>query len=475
MSALKITLLTLMSFSIGCVFAQAPLSQMCGSGIYSGNHVDVLVFTHVGEELLIEAPGGISTINMQSPWNNQTTWLSATIEPPPSGYLGFRNTWASLRVNPIYWGGAIAPSLDFYTPLETDPVGDHLYSSNWLDITSSRVSFSQDRLYFAITNNHSSFPVSSGLTYYAYMPVLVNPNANPEDDPIVFGLMYTVSVPGIISPGLYKISGTGFGGLTLIGQIEQSVEDQTLLLSCALSDLLADPDFNSWFDVAYPYVSTVTTSSRITLINGIQQADVTEGAKLLLKPQPVPITNNLAPVLSQASYTNNANNTISVAINYFDADSNFPRQSYVAIDGGEPYPLYPEINSYVGFSGVVPFTNPAVPLPVSWSELVFSFSHGDDWVTYTLPYTSDGDDAIQNPLPSLTVYPNPATSFLKVQANKNATTTYAVYNLRGQKLISFSLEADKSEADLDISLLKPGVYFIKAINKPGSLKRFVKL
>ena len=144
--------IALLTIFVSLAFAQAPLSQIFSTGINPLSQVDILVKSIPGETVFSEAPGGITQQNMQVFWNDPA-WQTATINESANPYVGFRNENGELRVNPVFWNSALDPDLSYYTPLETDPVGDHLFNSPWLDITATKVSFSQNRLYFAISNN----------------------------------------------------------------------------------------------------------------------------------------------------------------------------------------------------------------------------------------------------------------------------------------------------------------------------------
>lgn len=161
---------------------------------------------------------------------------------------------------------------------------------------------------------------------YFELPVLVNPFVDPETDPTVYGLMYTVNVGMAISPGLYKIAGISLDGLTRIGDIEYSEQDGWLLLSCALDDLLADADVAEWLDSDYPMFATVSTTSQITLTTGIQEADYTTGGAILLKAHEVRGINQFSPVLQDLSYDISLDGTHlnNLSITYLDQDDNAP-------------------------------------------------------------------------------------------------------------------------------------------------------
>jgi len=471
MKMISAYLAAFMLLSVAGLPAQPMLDKLFSSGVYNGNQVDILVHGPSGTSAIyfIGAEGFSSQL---TPAWNSDSWQAGTIGIPTNGYLGFWYPYPEYTVNPLFYPGQQQPDLSYYTGYGTDAIGDNLYTSApWLDIAAVKGSFSADRLYFAIVNSQGSFPVSSGLTYYAYMPVLVDPDSVPEDNPIVFGLMFTVSVPGVINSGLYKITGSGFSGLTRIGDIETSVQDGYLLLSCSMADLLADPDFSSWFDPSDPRVAAVVTTSRITLINGIQQADITLGLDLLLRPQAIPLQNLAEPTLSEAALLDNQQGLLIPQITYFDADHNFPHNASFSVDGGEEHPLSPVQLDLDAFDLPVVFSHPGVSEPESWNELRFRFSDGDSFVYHTIVNSSAISDETQNPLPSVNLFPNPVRNLLILKTSGISSARYAVYNLKGQKIAEISLDG-KNEIQLNLQGFKPGVYFLKG---RGQIKRFVKL
>jgi len=465
-------LLVLILLIVSLLSAQNVLNKLFSSGLHNGTQVDILINSPSGS-VCFEAPGGVSQLQMQPAWD-LPGWQMASIEMPPSGYLGFWYQNPELTLNPIFYGGTQTPDLSTYIGLDQDATGDHLYSSQWLDIVALKHSFSSDRLYFAMQCMGGSYPTSSGLTYYAYMPVLVDPDSVPEDNPVVYGLMYTVSVPGVISPGLYKITGTGFSGLSRIGDIETSVQDGHLLLSCAISDLMADADFSSWFNPQNPRIANVATTSRITLINGIQQADMTPGLDLLLRPQALPVQNNSAPLLSEPGLLDNQDGLLIPRINYYDPDHNFPRITSFSVDGGEEYPLSPLDLGTNAFETTVVFGHPGIPEPDLWSELRFRFSHGDDFVYCYYQNSSANEDESLVGVPEVEVFPIPATNYLSLKSAHAKQVICAVYNLKGQKMEEIKLEGD-SELKLELQNYTPGIYFIKPLEGNAKIKRFIKI
>ncbi|MDD3104388.1 MAG: T9SS type A sorting domain-containing protein, partial [Candidatus Cloacimonetes bacterium] len=407
--------------------------------------------------------GGIQQSTLQS-W--QSGWKQGSILQP--GYLGFRTSDDAL-VCPL-WADT-QPALAAFTPLLEDALGDHLFDNPVLDLLSMKIAATDERLYFALQVAGNSFPTSSGFTYFAYMPVIVDPAAAPEDNPTVYGLMYTVEMGGIIGPALYKITGSGFNGLSRLGDIEHSIVDNTLILSCAMADLLADADFSSWFDPQYPIFATTATTSRINLVNGIQQADMTEGIKVLSKAQYLDGANRHPPTLSNASLEILDTNPyrIRAQIDYQDQDHNVPRMARLSIDGLPSYTLTPA--GELDFAQAVTFTNETLEISDDWEELTFEISHGGSSVEYILANPVSNYDANLIPIAEIALHPNPVRASLHLKSQSQEPRQLRLYNLRGQLLQDITL--NKGETELDLQALPSGVYFLH--EKGFKSRRFVKL
>ncbi len=460
--------------------AQAPLEVIYGSGIHDTNSASILAPALPDEEVLYYDGTAVVAQPMQD-YDLFPSWKTATFPLPAHPYLGFRSTAQETRVNPIFWDQATPPPANGYAPLETDPAGDQIFSNPYLDIQSTAVAFSQSKLHFSVKCNTSTYPVSSGATtFYAYMVVLVDPDALPEDDPIVYGLMYTVDLGTIISPGLYKIVGSGISDLVRIGDITYSIATDTasLLLSCDLDDLLADVDFASWYDDTYPRLTTTAITSRITLTGGNEQADGTEGAKLLLLPQILPLQNDANPVLSgaQAEVLNTGGGDVLLAnITYYDADANFPRLAQVIVDDGDPMPLIFSPGQTPNYSSAVAFSSAPIPLPDSWDLVTFRFRHGDGYVYQELENgVAVSDATAASPALDLSLYPNPVADRLSIEAKGSAlpNAKLEIFNIRGQRMAEQQFSGNSSV--IPVEGMPAGLYFLR-ISAPGHslTRRFV--
>jgi len=474
---------TYLQLTIGLLFiasylsAQAPLSLIYGSGPYSGNTgtaYDVLVYSDAAEELITWEAGNLSYQPMQE-WY-PPSWLSGTVSgSAPYPYIGFKSEDPTARINPVYWNATTTPPLDFFVEAVTDPVGDHLFTNNALDLLSMSVSLSDDKLHFALRNSSGAYPTSSGvLTYYAYMAVLVNPDADPGSNPIVYGLMYTVNISGVIEPGLYKITGTGLSDQTLIGQLTTSIVNNTLMLSCNFSDLTADPDFSSWFDPANPRISAAAMASRITLTSGVQEADATSSFELFCKAQPLPTQNDNQPVLSAVRVDSGWVSDVFYIqgyVDYTDADNNFPRWASFSLDGAEPQALHILSPFPMSFDqGPVHHVTEMIPATPDWNEARFRFAHGDSYVEeVVINEVASSDPNIPSAPLKLYSYPNPVSKSLSMEVSGAELYEISLFNLKGQRLLS--LYSDISRHQLDLSAYAPGIYILRIDSARGSLSR----
>ncbi len=452
----SLALLVLLALQAMLVNAQ-DLTQIYSSGLNPNQSVDVLINSSAsGQYVWLDGANAVQTSFAMGYWD-AAGWQFGTLAAPVHPWLGFRRGGSDPLVNPIYFpesGGNIVHTR--FCPLETDPQGDHAIGENYLDILETKIAFSDTKLYYTIRNNATSFPISSGLTFFSYMGMLTDPNATVPD-PIVFGLMYTVEVTGIIGPGLYKITGTATSDLTLIGAIETTIDEPNgvLTLSCNLSDLMSDPDFSAWFDPNYPLVSTGAITSRISLTGGNITADTTTGIDALFKPQPINFANAHAPVFSNPHVVW-SENLLSLDVVYSDADLNIAQDCRFSIDGGPEHPLFP-IN-FNGFSQPVVYAYEAVAYG-SWGQIEVKVINAGQQYSYIIQNTAS-DDLLAPAVPALEAFPSPVRDILHYKlADLSATEPLQIYNLRGQLLLEHFPQ--RAEGVLDLDGLPAGVYILR--------------
>ena len=452
------------------VLGQAlELNETFSSGM---TNPSVLALTHSSRNEVIYYLNQNNQITSteSEPYLDLPDWQCGILTNPSHAFIGYRSTVPGTRVNPIYLPNSTGtPNHSRFTLLENDPSGDGAVPSNFLDILQTKITFSETKLYYSIKNNSNDFPVSSGLTFYSYMGFFTNPDAEPGSNPPVFGLMYTLTAAGIIAPGLYKVTGTGTSDLELLGEITHSVDaaNGTLTLSCNLSDLLADPDFSSWYNPQYPLMLTSAITSKITLTGGNTTADTTTGAELLLKPQ-VLSANSVAASLSNPVF-NWASGALSLQVSYSDEDHNAPISVTASVDQGDQQVLSPL--NFSGFDQPVIFAAQSIACPKDWSSVSISLNYGASPQVVTFQNPVSNEDLI-SPVPSFTIYPNPVRDKLSLRfEGKLRIQDIRIYNLKGQ---AQPINPD-TEGSINTSGLSAGLYFIRIETDLGSQTRaFVK-
>jgi hypothetical protein len=81
-------------------------------------------------------------------------------------------------------------------------------------------------------------------------------------------------------------------------------------------------------------------------------------------------------------------------------------------------------------------------------------------------------------LDGFSLFPNPATSELRIQNSKLRIEKAEIYDLMGEKVFSENQESrDKNQVVVDVSSLPAGIYFISVRDERGyeAMKKFVKM
>jgi len=246
--------------------------------------------SNLTQNKVIYNPGsGIAEYNLTLQ-NAATSTYQASIPVGSSRrYLGLKNQAGTgpTRLIPVFYEGKGLPALNQLSRVSSDATKDN--GTDHYDIVSDYVSFSDTKLYTAIRNRGGGFPTSGGLgtVYHSYMSLINDPAADRNDpDVIVWALAYMKVALGGISPGLFKITGTGSSDLVRIGDIQTKLlpGSNLLVMSCNLADLLADPDFAAWYDPANPVLAFHTIVNRTTVIPfGTKLQDGSPGGLVYLR------------------------------------------------------------------------------------------------------------------------------------------------------------------------------------------------
>jgi hypothetical protein len=268
-----------------------------------------------------------------------------------------------------------------------------------LNISGERTLFSDDYLYFALSNFGGGFPVSGGLfgPFYSYtVSVWPQTTGNPL---YVYALVYTVNAEPLINPGLYKIN-TATEELIQIGNITTQVvsDTNTLYISCLMSDLLDDDDFSSAYSSDIPLNAVAMTQTISNFGNTITLNDEGNYHLILLEKQAIESGPNTLPELTNIEFTITDGLT-EVSLVYFDSDGNFPLIAEIDLDNGPIYDFQPSGNNFQD--------------PVNFSAQFY-----DEWELATIRFSDNTIDYVEMLI-----------SNLKPQAPQNITISISDSNI----------------------------------------------
>ena len=432
-------------------------------------------------QLLTKGAAGVHTAAM-NPLNDGYDNHQLQVPLPSYPYLGFRcETGSTTEILPVFHNSANTPSVNDLTPLFDDPVGDCAFTNTNLDIVKTSAAFTNDKLHFAIKNAGGGFPISSGFTFFAYMIALVDP-ATAATDTLVFALMHTVTITGIIGPGLYKLTGTGISDMTLIGPITTTTyaADNILLLSCNLSDLMADPDFSNWYNPNAPKLGFLAMTNRITLSIGTEVADESSACNLIPYPIQINQTPATLPVLSNIQ-TETTDDALQINLNYQSQESYLPVTTQVLFDTGFTVDFEP--SAFPDFDNPVPYAAQVNLSDIQgWTHAELKFSPDNISFTNEIIYPTTLDDNTQSPVPpALRLYPNPTNGCLYINLGvvKNPVSI-TIYDIKGRKLdesvINSNIRDKTITYDLNAVDKRPdGIYLIRIQDGSRSIIKKVML
>jgi hypothetical protein len=402
--------------------------------------------------------------------------ISATVPGPRSDtrYYGFRLLQAEdIDFMPVRIADGADPVPEDLTRISVDAAGDELFGYTNLDLVDCHMSFSGDRLYGSLTNAGGGFPVIQGLTFFGYLLAIADPALADPDT--VFGLMYTYEQAGIISPGLYMITGPGLSDLIKLGDVmvEEFPTDNTLMISCELADLVNDPYFVSWYDPEDPVVGVAGFTQRITILGGPAEADRSPGGQCHMRELGIAPGVNRLPTLANLVLEGEGATAVA-EIDYSDADANCPIVAQMVFDDSASYAMYPQGLDYT--SAVTYSTEPGIePLAEnSWTSAVLSFSDNrSDSVEHQVPGVGIPAEGwpVRNDLLRACVAPNPSSGAAVIEfvMPLRGTLRIDVYAIEGsfvRTLVEQEVGAGRgvvmwSRRDARGTEVSPGIYFLR--------------
>lgn len=324
---------------------------------YSGRSSagDVLTRFELGlsplsENLILHDPGtGVTSLSASLLDASTATYQTIVPSGTTRKYLGLSAiSGSSIRkLVPVYYGGTGLPTQSQMTKASDDVSNDQ--STNYRDILTDYLSISNNKIYGAIRNRGGGFPFTAafGTQINSYMVAFANPADNPSDpNAIAWGMVYWNVSLGGLTPGLYKLQGTT---ATRIGDIEYQVvtASNLLIMSCNIADLLAQPEFASWYDPQNPVMGMQSLINRTTIVPfETVQMDKSPGVTLYPVPLYFDPSPNTQPLLSQPVYHADGGD-IYFSAEYFDPEANFPREIRVRLlNDNSVIPLYSQAVNY---------------------------------------------------------------------------------------------------------------------------------
>lgn len=110
--------------------------------------------------------------------------------------------------------------------------------------------------------------------------------------------------------------------------------------------------------------------------------------------------------------------------------------------------------------------------------VLFDYYNPTDSVAFRVNFRVDGKPLNLQEIikPEISVYPNPADDFLRVQyqVKPNSQSSFELINILGARVYQRELDAQQSEIELDLSSLNAGVYFY-TLKSEGEVKISRKL
>jgi hypothetical protein len=337
----------------------------------------------------------------------------------------FKNTTNQFPPDPI-----------LYADLADDPIGDTLPGTmgQWLDLTGSGITYSDDRLFVRLNNAGGGWPTSQGFDFFAYAFALYNPGSS---DLSATALAYA-SIPFVLTPGLYHVDlqDTSF---TRIADIQYQIDGNSLHMSCAISDLLQDPNWNQWPPESEYILTGGLTLSVVSLEPSLN--DFTYPSAFIPKTQYLDTNQNTIPVAGSFGIIPEYEISVEGLFEYNDDDNNLPVTALCIFDGDE-YEMSSEDHAYDDGSTF----HTLIDWPgLEWHTFFFRFSDGADIIETQLDSVYFSTDAIgDEDLPYAfgidQNYPNPfnARTTIAFELGSRSDVNVAVYSITGEMVATLA-------------------------------------
>jgi hypothetical protein len=253
-----------------------------------------------------------------------------------------------------------------YAHFMPDAQGDMAPGSlgNWLDLTSSGMTYSDTRLFCYLRNVSGTWPQNELFDYFVYTMGFMIAS---ETDSSFYALVYA-NVPLLLSTGLYvlEISDSTF---TRIGNINAAINNGALHMACDLSAFAADPGWPGWpppQGYIFPVGATLTAG-----LSGQYANDNTYPSLYQPRTQYLDFTANGPPWLSSPRIDFDSESLIS-SVAYHDPENNLPVTRLFHLDSNTSNMSSPD-HSYADSAAF----GTALGAPgEGWHRYYFEFSDG---------------------------------------------------------------------------------------------------
>jgi hypothetical protein len=333
-------------------------------------------------------------------------------------------------MNAAYLGSdTFPPTLNRMGLVGTDTTGDSvMVYVPALDIIDTYMAATSTTIYSTLSNATNTFPTFNSLSSYnAWMTLLMNPQGSPD---ITFAMLYTFNIPGLISPGLYKLGVDAEQNPTFsrLGNIQASVSGGKLYMACNIADLSTDPDFGTWPN-EYNALGMVSASMRINIDISSMEPELLFGDYGTMGA--VEFTDHAfsAPYNSLPEMLNPVYNNGELSVIYHDINGDYPLLAQFQSQSGNVYSMY-QINLSGEDIIFQTFLND------SDNSGVFRFSDNlVNMVELPFDWTPVADETI--PTAEISVrMPNPfrGPADIEIRGHQPGHLVVELYNLKGQKL-----------------------------------------
>lgn len=360
------------------------------------------------------------------------------------------------------------PTVGKLALIGSDPAGDSLMiQAPMLDFGDTWMGVSSQKLFSTIANQSGSFPTMNSLTSFnAWITTIANPEALA--DSVMYAMVYTFNIVGVISPGLYKlgVDETMTPTFSRIGNIQSNVSGGRLNMACNLADLTSDPSFGTWPNMSNSLVFS-SFSMRLNLDLSTMEPEMLIGdysmpAMVFFDDIQYQHSSNTLPDVNGPTV-----NGLLVSCQYQDDQGDFPLLCQFVTEDGLILQMQP--TSFDFLNGVTYTAMLSGPI----QNGVLQVSDNLIFVQEYKWSAVDAEDPVLVPMALSCAIPNPVKAGQNVPFSfrglEKGALNVDIFNIRGQRIHSLTHDQiHPGEAQLNWNglagnrIAAPGIYLLKA-------------